>query len=276
MKEFTIPLLPISLAEHCDEKMLSHEVEGIELEYPWVKYKPRSLFTGVFIAAGIDGIACSFCAEVPKNAVVCEKKEHKSKIFEDDCLEFFIHPAHSTIYYGWEINSEGFCLDYRTGIGDKGKETILNSMKDPTEYDGKEIVNGFSCDVIMEEKITFDYNWKSNANISSFIEDEFWYAEIFIPWKDFACSLEEMQNSDSSKDDAFSSAKLEGKTWRFTCNRIDTTGQRIQKQKTALKKIKTTGTPKKINPGLQSLLDETDFPSFHQSYGFAAATFKKQ
>lgn len=264
MKEIMIPLLHEELAQNSDEIMASYDFEGTELEYPWPKYKPRALFTGIFIAAGIDGIACSFCAEIPKNKTNTKHEGHKEKVFEDDCVEIFIKPAESEIYYGWEINSKGFCLDYRAGCGEKGKEIIFSTMNEPkTEFDGSPVISGYIEDTILEEKITFDYNWKSQYRISTGIEDEFWYTDIFIPWTDF------------SLPDTFSFETLEAKEWQFTCNRIDKTGMELAKEKSIKSSAKLKGTPKKINPGLQTLIEGTDYPSFHQSSFFAVGKFQK-
>lgn len=263
MKEIIIPLLHEELSQSSDDIMASYDLEGTELEYPWPKYKPRSLFTGIFIAGGKDGIACSFCAEIPKNKTLANQ-EHKGKVSEDDCVEFFIKPDNSSIYYCWEINSKGFCLDYRAGCGEKGKEIIFSAMKEPIkEFDESPVISGYIENSILEEKITFDYNWKSQYTIKTSIEDEFWYTELFIPWSDFPLP------------DNFSFETLEGNEWKFTCNRIDNTGMEIEKSKTKQSRAKLKGTPKKINPGLQCLIEGTDYPSFHQSNYFAAGKFLK-
>ena len=157
MKTFDIPLLPINLERNTDEKLNDRDVPGIELEYLWPKYKPRAVFTGAFIAGGTDGIAISWCAEAPHNALLAKHTQNKEHVFEDDCLEVFLQPAGSETYYCWEINPAGACLDY-------------TATPAPQKAD---------------EPISFDYAWKSHAVWRQTAEDEFWYLELFIPWSDF-------------------------------------------------------------------------------------------
>ncbi len=264
MIEFTIPLIDENLAQNPGDVFCSYDLEGIELEYPWPKYKPRSLFTGVFIAAGRDGIALSFCAEVPKNMTIADHARNKEKIFEDDCLEFFVQPHGSAVYYCWEINSRGFYLDYRAGSGKEGKDAVSYTMSEPKKtYDGSSKISGYIEAMILENPIIFDYNWQSHASAAAFIEDEFWYTDLFIPWTDF------------SLGESFSYKNLEGKEWKFTCNRIDNTGMEISRQKIEKSNAKSKGSPKKINPGLQCLIEESEYPSFHQSDFFASGNFQK-
>lgn len=244
MKQYYIPLLSEKLSENADTIMASYEVDGIELFYPWPLHKPRSLFTLAFIAAGIDGIAVSFCAEAPKNKLLSKKTSHKMRVFEDDCLEFFIRPEAADIYYGFEFNSKGFLLDYRSGIGEKGKQLILDSIDEKEEkrvQDTDAIISGCSEAKSGDKILFFDYSWKSNALITNDIEDEFWYAELFIPWGDFGL-----------KD--FDYTSLDKKTWTFTCNRIDNPGNGIQ--------------------GYQTLLASSEKVSFHQPELFAKALFQ--
>lgn len=232
MKEITIPLLNEKLLINTGEILESYDLEGVELEYPWLKYRPRTLFAGVFIAAGIDGIACSFCSEVPKNKLIANHRTPLDKISEDDCVSVFIQPAGSENYYAWEINSEGNCHNYRAPCGEKNDE------------------------------LKFDYELKSQVNITTSVEDEFWYLNIFIPWTDF------------SFGPGFLHTSLEGQEWRFTCNRIDNTGMENERQKREKQQTKIKGTPKKNNPGLQTLVEGTEFPSFHQNEYFAAGRFQ--
>lgn len=243
MKAFHIPLLSENLSNNADAIMASYEVEGIELSYPWPLHKPRSLFTLAFIAAGKDGIAVSFCAEVPKNKVLAKKTAHKTKVFEDDCLEVFIRPEESDVYYAFEFNANGYMLDYRCGIGPKGKEQILNTMEDSKEISVQEneIVSGYSEDASGKDLLAFDYSWKSKAIITNAIEDEFWYAELFVPWTDFGFENFDYRN-------------VENKTWTFTCNRIDNPGNGIQ--------------------GYQTLTEGSEKVSFHQPELFAKALFQ--
>lgn len=100
----------------------------------------------------------------------------------------------------------------------------------------------------LENAISFDYKWKSHAVWRQTAEDEFWYLELFIPWSDFG--LKEQPSP--------------GTIWRATLNRID------QASKTARRRAPGTGD----NPGYQTLLDETDNPSFHQPAAFAEFTFR--
>ena len=72
-------MLPITLEKNTDEKLSDREVSGIELEYLWEAYKGRTLFTGAFVAGGKDGLAVSFCAEVPHNKIVARRTENKTR-----------------------------------------------------------------------------------------------------------------------------------------------------------------------------------------------------
>lgn len=201
MKTFDIPLLPINLERNTDEKLNDRDVPGIELEYLWPKYKPRAVFTGAFIAGGTDGIAISWCAEAPHNALLAKHTQNKEHVFEDDCLEVFLQPPltkadgsdafESAPYYCWEINPAGACLDY-------------TATPAPQKTD---------------EPISFDYAWKSHAVWRQNKEDEFWYLELFIPWSDFG--LKEQP--------------APGTVWRATLNRID------QSAKTARRRVPGTG-----------------------------------
>ena len=278
MKEFYIPILPINLEKNTDEKLNDMEVPGIELEYPWSQYKSRSLFTGVFIAAGKDGLAASFCAEVPGSKVVARRTEDKTKVYEDDCLEFFIMPGTSTttnaaqttrtaqknaIYYAWEINPNGACLDYRVFVGDDAEkltsgaggtdasatDTTHNTAETATKtYDGGEKIFGILSDTVADVPLLFDYDWKSHAVKRIQIDDDFWYLELFIPWSDLGLT----------------EPPAPGTTWYGTANRVDA-GARSRA---------VAGTKRSESPGLLCLLDETELPSFHQPKHFAAFHFE--
>ena len=270
MKEFYIPILPITLEKNTDQKLNDREVPGIELEYPWREYKSRSLFTGVFIAAGKDGLAASFCAEVPGNKIVARRTEDKTKVYEDDCLEFFIMPGNAT-YYAWEINPNGACLDYRVFVGD-GAEKLLSdaggvkagenlaetatkeadgtahNQKKHEKYDGGEKVFGINSDTIAGVPLLFDYDWKSHAVRRIEIDDDFWYLELFIPWSDLGLT----------------EPPAPGTTWYGTANRVDA-GARSRA---------VAGTKRSENPGLVCLIEDTELSSFHQPQKFAAFHFE--
>lgn len=232
MKTFDIPLLPITLERNTDEKLNDRDVPGIELEYLWPKYKPRAVFTGAFIAGGKDGIAISWCAEAPHNALLAKHTKNKEHVFEDDCLEVYLQPADSPAYYCWEINPAGACLDYTATPAPQKADSASNDASASKS----------------SPAITFDYNWKSHAVWRQTAEDEFWYLELFIPWSDFG-----LKGQPAS-----------GTIWRATLNRID------QSAKTARRRAPGTGD----NPGYQTLLDDTDTPSFHQPAAFAEFTFR--
>lgn len=311
MKEFYIPILPITLEKNTDQKLNDREVPGIELEYPWREYKSRSLFTGVFIAAGKDGLAASFCAEVPGSKIVARRTEDKTKVYEDDCLEFFIMPGTSlgtaqknatgatagaasnatitktptgattdaatasitptgSVYYAWEINPNGACLDYRVFVGD-GAEKLLSgaggvktdenpagtarkeadgtapNQKKHEKYDGGEKIFGINSDTIAGVPLLFDYDWKSHAVRRIEIDDDFWYLELFIPWSDLGLT----------------EPPAPGTTWYGTANRVDA-GARSRA---------VAGTKRSENPGLVCLIEDTELPSFHQPQKFAAFHF---
>ena len=273
MKEFYIPLLPITLEKNTDEKLSDREVPGIELEYPWGAFKGRTLFTGAFVAGGKDGLAVSFCAEVPHNKLVARRTENKTKVYEDDCLEFFIMPvtpeaaatgngtiapqtaatpgaSAGSVYYAWEINPNNACLDYRVFTGDTANKVLeeARAQKDFEVYAGDEKIHGFHQDTIDGLPLLFDYSWKGNAVRRITIEDDFWYLELFIPWKNLGLSQ----------------APAPGTTWYGTINRLDA-GARSRA---------VSGEKRSENPGLLCLLDETDLPSFHQPKKFAAFHFE--
>ena len=262
MKEFYIPLLPITLEKNTDEKLSDREVPGIELEYPWKAYCGRTLFTGAFVAGGKDGFAASFCAEVPHNKLVARRTEDKTKVYEDDCLELFIMPvapeaaatagtSASSVYYAWEINPNNACLDYRVFTGELAHKTLeqARAQKDFEVYAGDEKIHGFHQDTIDGLPLLWDYSWKSHAVRRIEVEDDFWYLELFIPWKDFGLSQ----------------APAPGTTWFGTINRVDA-GARSRA---------VSGEHRSENPGLLCLLDETELPSFHQPKHFAAFHFEK-
>jgi len=261
MKEFYIPLLPINLEKNTDEKLSDREVPGIELEYPWKGFCGRTLFTGAFVAGGKDGLAVSFCAEVPHNKLVARRTENKTKVYEDDCLEFFIMPgapeatatpgtSAGSIYYAWEINPNNACLDYRVFTGDTANKVFeeARAQKDFEVYAGDEKISGFYQDTIDGLPLLFDYSWKGNAVRRITIEDDFWYLELFIPWKDLGLT----------------EPPAPGSTWYGTINRLDA-GARSRA---------VSGEKRSENPGLLCLLDETDLPSFHQPKKFAAFHFE--
>lgn len=279
MKEFYIPLLPINLEKNTDEKLSDREVPGIELEYPWKGFCGRTLFTGAFVAGGKDGLAVSFCAEVPHNKLVARRTENKTKVYEDDCLEFFIMPgapewaadcsaketgtstpetgmakdattSAPSVYYAWEINPNNACLDYRVFTGDTANKVFeeARAQKDFEVYAGDEKISGFYQDTIDGLPLLFDYSWKGNAVRRITIEDDFWYLELFIPWKDLGLT----------------EPPAPGSTWYGTINRLDA-GARSRA---------VSGEKRSENPGLLCLLDETDLPSFHQPKKFAAFHFE--
>jgi hypothetical protein len=257
MKEFSIPLLSVSLAQNTDAALSDNDVDGIELEYEWPKYAGRNLFTGVFIAAGTDGLGISFCAELPRNSFFAPYTAPKSRVFENDCLEIFLRPFDTTtnkpssLYYGWEINTSGACLDYRAGVGEEGLsflESLSEFQNRPIFDPTSPIVSGKLYDVIAEKKITFDYDWKSQITKTINVEDEFWYLEVFIPWTDFGLT----------------EAPKKGTKWTGTFNRIDETARILAAKKSSVK------TPQ---PGLQSLIEDTSWPRFHQPEHFALFTF---
>ncbi len=253
-------MLPITLEKNTDEKLSDREVPGIELEYLWEAYKGRTLFTGAFVAGGKDGLAVSFCAEVPHNKIVARRTENKTKVYEDDCLELFIMPGNATgaesdaatgsIYYAWEINPNGACLDYRVFTGDTASTVLeeARKQKDFEVYAGDEKISGFHQDTIDGLPLLFDYSWKSHAVRRINIEDDFWYLELFIPWSDLGLT----------------EPPAPGTTWYGTINRLDA-GARSRA---------VSGEKRSENPGLLCLLDDTELPSFHQPKKFAAFHFE--
>lgn len=258
MKEFLIPLINTTLQNNTDETLQEHEVEGIELEYLWQKKMPRELFTGAFIAAGTDGLGISFCSELPKNEFTAIHTKNKTKVFEDDCVELFLMPQNSKEYFCWEINPLGKCLDYKVLTDISNKTLLKHNLSEGTNKhsstnvlsnndNSSEIINSYVLDVVAEKQLLFEYNWKSNGIWKNYIEDEFWYLEIFIPWEDFGLKTPPEKND----------------KWKGTLNRIDITGAKKRKGK------KTTA----IHNGLLTLIDDTPYPQFHQPDHFAEFIF---
>ncbi len=140
----------------------------------------------------------------------------KGRVFEDDCLEFFLRPQSSAesffpapFYYGWEIGSGGSLLEYRAGIGEEGRR-IIGSGNGSAVTDGSgavpgvEPVHGILHDEILGTLISFDYDWKSKAVYTSVIAGGLWTVDLAIPWADFGLE-----------------AAPHDETWYFTVNRID-------------------------------------------------------
>ena len=250
MKVFNIPRLPINLERNLDKKLNDRDVPGIEMEYLWPENCPRNLFSGAFVAAGTDGLAVSFCAETPYNRISAVRTEPKTSVFNEDCLELFIQPENSSIYYGFEINPKDACLDYRVFVEPEKNNTEdviknLPSYKSGHFYDEGEKVTGLLSTEVAGVNLTFDYDWQSKAVYHSTFDDEFWYLELFIPWSDFG--LNEMPAA--------------GAVWHGTLNRIDA----AENQRRSKKAERV--------PGLQCLLDETKIPAFHQPGKFAEFCF---
>lgn len=241
VKSYYIPLVDEKIKSKLQDVLEKYDFEGIELEYLWEENKPRSLFSGVFPVAGKDGIGFSFCVEVPHNKVKANKTENKTKVFFDDCLEIFLQPENSSIYYGIELNAKGTCLDYRVFIHEDDKKDLLpEELKSSKQYDGGEKIFGYFTDTVADKTITFDYDWKSNVSTESEVQDEFWYFDVFIPWSDFGLSEAPKKNA----------------IWRGTINRID------------------SSVPRGTNYGFLCLLDKTDVKSFHQPSKFASFIFR--
>ncbi len=251
MKSFSIPIISRKLDKNTDQVLAEAEINGIELEYHWPKYAGRSLFTGVFVAAGSDGLGFSFAAEIPHNKVIAERTEPHTRVFDEDCLEVFIQPAGSDTYYCWEINPNGACLDYCVDFGPAVEalagttEEEHAAFKAKSTYTGQESVRGRLYDFVAEKPLFFDYDRIPKAKWVQSIDDEFWYLELFVPYT--SLGLSEPPKS--------------GDIWKATFNRIDAP--------------RTKPGQKKDNPrpGLASLLEDTDWPRFHQPEHFAEFVF---
>lgn len=172
-----------------------------------------------------------------------KKRPPKGRVFETDCLELFLRPALTTnskesapYYYGWEIAPDGCLLDYRAGVGEEGRRCI-GSGSGAGPFDGSgaqegiEPVRGLLHDTIEDCLISFDYDWKSQARLSSRIVESKnkWLLDLEIPWLDFG-----LTQSPRSE------------TWTFTVNRIDVSSQ------------------PNSNPGLACLHQNIQVPRFHQ------------
>jgi len=141
----------------------------------------------------------------------------KGRVFEDDSLSFFLRPQLSEesffpapLYYGWEIGDGGSLLEFRAGLGEEGRR-IIGSGNGSTVTDGSgvrlgvEPVHGISRETIFGTLISFDYDWKSKAVVSSKLDGAKgeWKLDLSIPWADFG--LESAPH---------------GETWYFSLNRI--------------------------------------------------------
>jgi len=186
-------------------------------EVPWPFPAGTSKTPDTRFSIGSSGVAFTvhFEAEltVPPRF---KNRPEKGRVFEDDCLEFFLRPQSSAesffpapFYYGWEIGAGGVLLDYRAGIGEEGRRIIgSGNGRDVTDGSGAlpgvEPVHGILREEILGTLISFDYDWKSQAEYTSKIEGNLWTVDLTIPWADFALD-----------------AAPRGETWYFTVNRID-------------------------------------------------------
>ena len=260
MYKFSASMLPITVRVDSDQKMQRYEVPGIELEYVPTNQFGHKEFTGSFLAGGKDGLAVSFCAEVPKcqhqksksfDSFTPEGREAqktgeapkglvslahgpKSWVFNDDCFEVFMQPENSHYYYGWEINAAGSCLDYKVSLKEGEFTPTIQELANP--------ISGVLEQEIAGQKICFDYNWESTASWRIEVEDEFLYLELFIPWSDFGLN----------------EPPAEGSVWHGTINRIIPIAH-------------------SDNQALQSILDFEGvevIPRFHQPKLFAEFTWE--
>lgn len=261
MLEFTIPILPITVRQDSDKKMQRYEVPGIELDFVPGCDLGRKEFTGVFVAGGKDGIALSFCSEVPgmgrKDSLARDTAtdpNYKSWVFNSHCVEFFIQPESSDVYYGWELSIAGSCLDYRVAVGAGAGilEGTCAGLSNPAA--------GVLMSEIAGQKLFFDYDWKSHASWKSEVDEEFWYLELFIPWSDFGLA-NTMENPVTPAT---------GSRWRGTINRVIPLA-------TSSQPVPFDGESER--QALQSLLDFEErgeiVPRFHQPELFAGFQWQK-
>jgi hypothetical protein len=187
---------------------------------------PFELFPGTNFAFSADTMGftvqiASACAEQSSAAI----RPAKGRVFEDDSLSFFLRPQLSEesffpapLYYGWEIGEGGSLLEFRAGIGEEGAR-IIGSGNGSCVTDGSgvalgvEPVHGISREVVFGTLISFDYDWKSKAVVSSKPDRAKgeWKLEVTIPWADFG--LESAPH---------------GETWYFTVNRNEAGADRKQ------------------------------------------------
>ncbi len=181
-----------------------------------------------------------------------KERPPKGRVFEDDCLEFFIRPQSSKdsffpapFYYCWEINAGGSLLEYRAGIGEEGRR-IIGSGGGEAICDGSgalpgiEPVHGILRDTVAGSLISFEYDWKSKAAYTVKIDEpnKLWLLDLFIPWADFG--LDEAPH---------------GEVWYFTVNRIEVPSQEMGGKANG----KAEG-----KPGLACLHEGMTEPLFHQ------------
>jgi len=187
---------------------------------------PFELLSGTSFAfsANLAGFTLRITSACAKQ-MAAKNRPAKGRIFEDDSLSFFLRPQLSEesffpapLYYGWEIGINGALLEYRAGIGEEGKR-IIGSGNGITVTDGSgarsgiEPIHGISREHILGALISFDYDWKSKAVVSSKLDDVKgeWKLELTILWADFG--LESAPH---------------GETWYFSVNRAVAGNDRSQ------------------------------------------------
>ena len=104
----------------------------------------------------------------------------------------------------------GALLEYRAGIGEEGRR-IIGSGNGTAVIDGSgalsgvEPLHGVARENIMGTLISFDYDWKSKAVVSSKLDAAKgeWLLELTVPWADFGLE-----------------GAPHGETWYFSVNRV--------------------------------------------------------
>ena len=225
------------------------EPTSFSIPWPLESYSGKSQQTTFKMSYTEDSLYVlidAVCESLPPES----KRPQKGRVFEDDCLEVFIRPQSSaesffpaSFYYGWEVGFNGALLDYRAGIGDEGVRIIGSgfgsSVTDGSgALPGVEPVHGVLRDFICDTRISFNYDWKSKARVSSkSVDKNVWQVSIEIPWSDFGMEKPPVDE-----------------IWYFTVNRIDVS-------------------QKNANPGLACLHEGITEPRFHQPALFPALKF---
>lgn len=123
MKTLWIPRIDASSSSPLHEIAERLQSEGSRFrleEVPWSAY-PYAPLAEVGIGHTDDAICVRY--SVREQSVLAEKTETNAQVSEDSCVELFLSPVHSDLYYNFEWNCIGTCL---AGVGTErhGRELL--------------------------------------------------------------------------------------------------------------------------------------------------------
>lgn len=208
MNQFEIPFFNISMAKDIDEKMESKGIDYIQLKSD-EKTVSKELFTCVYLACGVDGLALSWCAEiphfknletisssknnrekVPENVIRNVKKmafDNKGRVFSAEHIGIYLkRPSEKTVKC-FQINPFCACLDFDV--------YEINSLSEDSEFSSElfydmcdsKLMSGRHEVKSKTASVELDFDVETKASWKSAVQDEFWYGEFFIPWKELKC-----------------------------------------------------------------------------------------